>query len=141
MKRMILAGVSAIYLLTLLALFVNCRVGLNGQKAALDGDVNALRLNDGLIGGGGEVVAARLDDDEVQGREGTLQVFGGEQVRGDIVADGGVRAGPGLHGDDALRIEHSGRAQEPGILVGVDVIGDDADADLVGKNAADRRDE
>ena len=77
MKRMILAGVSAISLLTLLAacggktqpgapaailtLFVNRRVGLNGQKDALDGDVNALRLNDGQTDGRGEVVAATDD--------------------------------------------------------------------------------
>ncbi len=80
MKRMILAGVSAISLLTLLAacgektqpgaprrhrpiltLFVNRRVGLNGQKAALDGDVNVLRLNDGQTGGRGELVASTDD--------------------------------------------------------------------------------
>ena len=80
MKRMILAGVSAISLLScsrraagrpspalpddiaaILTLFVNRRVGLNGQKAALDGDVNVLRLNDGQTGGRGEVVAATDD--------------------------------------------------------------------------------
>jgi len=43
----------------ILTLFVNCRVGLNGQKAALDGDVNALRLNDGQTGSRGEVVAVQ----------------------------------------------------------------------------------
>ena len=79
MKRMILAGVSAISLLTLLAACggktqpgapgrhsrhphaLRQPSGLNGQKAALDGVVNVLRLNGGQTGGRGEVVAATDD--------------------------------------------------------------------------------
>ena len=55
----------------ILTLFVNRRVGLNGQKAALDGDVNVLRLNDGQTGGRGEVVAAT---DDVH-RNGPVSLF------------------------------------------------------------------
>ena len=36
-----------------------------------------------------------------------------------------MRAGAGLDRDDPLGGQHAGRAQEPGVLVGVDVVGDD----------------
>ena len=76
----------------------------------------------------GEVVAAGLDQHQVERREVGLEVLDGEQVRGDVVADRGVRAGAGLDGADPLGVEHPGGAQQPGVLVGVDVVGDDARA-------------
>ena len=77
---------------------------------------------------GGEVVAAGLDQDDVERREPLLEVLHGHQVGGDVVADRRVRAGAGLDPDDALLGQHAGRAEEPRVLVGVDVVGDDGRA-------------
>jgi hypothetical protein len=63
------------------------------------------------------------------------------EVHGDVVADRRVRTAAGLHGDDPLDVEHAGGAQELGILGGVDVVRDDAEAQLRGELAAERRDQ
>ncbi len=45
----------------------------------------------------GQVVAAALDEHQVQRRQRALQILDGVEIRGDVVADRGVRAAPGLH--------------------------------------------
>ena len=89
----------------------------------------------------GEVVAAGLDENDVERGEVVLEVLDGQQIGGDVVADGRVWAGAGLDRADPLRVEHARRAQEPRVLVGVDVVGDDAELQLGGQLPADRRDQ
>ena len=111
-------------------------VGAPDTRAALASDIAAARDiqdEDLRVDQSGrerrcQVVAAGLDEHDVERREVPLEVFGGEQVGGDVIADRGVRARAGLDGADALGVEHAGGAQEPGILVGVDVVRDDAEA-------------
>ena len=71
----------------------------------------------------GQVVAAALDQDQIQRVELRFQVLHRVEVGGDVVADGGVRAAAGLHGQDAARVQHPGPAQEVGVLGRVDVVG------------------
>ena len=69
------------------------------------------------------------------------QLVDGVQVGADVVADRGVRAAAGLHRPDPRRVEHAGPAQEVGVLGGVDVVGDHAQAQLTGEGPAQRRDQ
>jgi len=78
--------------------------------------------------GEGEVVAATLDEHEID-----VGVAGGEgvdgfEVGGGVLADGGVGAGAGLDADDAVGIEDAveGAAQDEGVFLREDVVGDDA---------------
>ena len=91
----------------------------------------------------GEKVAVRLSPPDStsttsSGAKSRLEVLDGQQVGGDVVADRGVRAGAGLDRPDPLRGEHPGRAQEPRVLVGVDVVGDHAEPQLGGELAAEQ---
>jgi hypothetical protein len=88
-------------------------------------DHKDLRINQGRRERGGEVVSATLNKDNVQGREVALQIFHGKQVHRYVIAYGRMRAGARLDRPNAFYREHAFRAQEAGILVGVDVIGDD----------------
>ena len=113
-------------------------VGAGDARPALAGDVTAaghveheeLGVDQGRGEGGGQVVAAGLDQHHVDRGEVALEVLDGQQVLGDVVADRGVRAGTGLHRPDPLGGQHPGRAQEAGVLVGVDVVGDHRQAQL-----------
>ena len=59
-----------------------------------------------------------------------LELLDRVEVRRDVVADRGVRAGAGLHGADPLVGQHARATQEVGVLGRVDVVGDDADRQL-----------
>ena len=90
----------------------------------------------------GENVAVRLSPPDStsttsSGREALLEVLHGHQVGGHVVADRRVRAGAGLDAHDPLLRQDAGRAQEPGVLVGVDVVGDDGE--LAGSAASSRQ--
>ena len=89
----------------------------------------------------GQVVAAALDEDDVQRPGRGLELLDRLEVGGDVVADRGVRAAAGLDRGDALGGQHAGGAQELGVLGRVDVVGDDAEARLVRKRAAQRGDQ
>ena len=86
-------------------------VGPLDAGAALAGDVTAagdvehedLGVDERGREGRGEVVAARLDEHQVERREALLELLDGQQVGGDVVADGGVRAGAGLDCADPVR--------------------------------------
>src|SRR3546814_14042025 len=54
-----------------------------------------------------------------------------------ILADRRMRAAAGLDAGDAQRIERAGADQELGILLGVDVVGDDGDVPVVAQMAAE----
>ena len=77
--------------------------------------------------GGGQVVAAALDQDEVQLGELLDQAVDGLQVDRGVLADGGVRAAARLHADDALDGQRPAAHQELRVLLGVDVVGDGGD--------------
>ena len=88
-----------------------------------------------------EVVAAALDEHELERPLVALELLDGLEVDRDVVADRGVRAAAGLHGDDPLGLEHAGRAQELGVLGRVDVVRHDAEAHVARQLAAERRDQ
>ena len=91
--------------------------------------------------GCGQIVSARFDQDDVDRREIGLQILRGQQIHRDVIADGGMRAGSGLHRPDALRVQHPCRLQETGILIGVDVIGHHCQRQRIRQLPADHRDE
>ena len=77
----------------------------------------------------GENVAVRLSPPDStsttsRGAKPPLEVLDGHQVGGHVVADRRVRARAGLDTDDPLLRQDAGRPEEPGVLVGVDVVGD-----------------
>ena len=75
----------------------------------------------------GQVVAAALDEDDVQRAGRGLELLDRLEVGGDVVADRRVRAAAGLDRGDPLGRQHAGGAQELGVLGRVDVVGDDAE--------------
>ena len=130
-------------------MFTTSRSARGDAGAALAGDVAAagdvededLHVDEGGRERRRQVVATGLDEHQVQRVEVGLEVLDGEQVGGDVVADRRVRARPGLDGADPLRVQHAGRAQESGVLVGVDVVGDDGDGQRARQLAAEQRDQ
>src|SRR5207302_1566826 len=101
---------------------------------------------DGAVGqlgreGGRQVVAARLDDDDLQGRQLLLQLGDGREVDAGVLADGAVRAAARLDADNALQRQRLPAGQELGVLARVDVIGNDGEVDLRVELAAQALDE
>ena len=111
------------------------QVGAGDARAALArdvvaaGDVDHEDLHVGERGGEdrGQVVAAALDEDDVERPGRRLELLDRLEVRGDVVADRGVRAAAGLDRGDPLDRQHAGGAQELGVLGRVDVVGHDAE--------------
>ena len=104
---------------------------------ALAGDVPAaghvehedLRVDQRRGEGRGQVVAAGLDQHHVQ--RARSRARGPRRRAGSAVTSSRMAVcgqAPVSTAPDPLRVEHPGRAQEPGVLVGVDVVGDHADA-------------
>ena len=88
-----------------------------------------------------EVVAAALDEHQVERTLPLLEVLDGVEVGGDVLADGGVRAAAGLDRDDAAGVEDAPALEGVGVLGRVDVVGHHADAQLVRQQRAQRGDE
>ena len=84
----------------------------------VDGDVHELGAE-----GRREVVAAALDEDEFQARQGVLEVRDGLQVHRGVLAYGRVRAAAGLDAAHALGGERPLTDEKLGVLFGVDVVG------------------
>ena len=136
---------------------IRCEVGLVDDQEVGAGDAGAALARDVVAAGDvddedlhvgerraedrREVVAAALDEDEVQRPLVALELLDRLEVHGDVVADRGVRAAARLHRNDPLDLEHARGAQELGVLGRVDVIGDDAQSQLAGQLAAQRRDQ
>lgn len=102
------------------------------------GDVDDL---DGVIGefaavAGGEVVATGFDEEEV-GVELALEFLEGEEVGGDVVADGGVGATTGLDGADAFGGKGAMADEELAVLAGEDVVGDGGEVHAFAESAAE----
>ena len=90
---------------------------------------------------GGQVVAAALDDDEVQLGELARQAVDRVQVDRRVLADRGVRAAARLDADDALLGQRPAAHQELRVLLGVDVVGHDGDVVAVAQALAQRVDQ
>ena len=92
-------------------------------------DVDDIEGEIGELGREGrrQVVAADLDQDQVEVGEAPHQVVDGGEVDRGVLADRGVRAAAGLDPDDALERQRLGAHQELGVLAGVDVVGDRGD--------------
>ena len=75
-----------------------------------------------------EVVAAALDEHQVERTLPLLEVLDGVEVGGDVLADGGVGAAAGLDRDDAAGVEDAPALEGVGVLGRVDVVGHHADA-------------
>src|SRR5262249_57239893 len=88
----------------------------------VDGEVGELGRE-----GGGEIVAARLDENQVEIGEAPAHVGDGREVDRGVLADGGVRAAAGLDAGDPLRRERARAHEVLGVPLGVDVVGDRRD--------------
>ena len=84
----------------------------------------------------GEIVAARLDEQEV-GVELVVQLGQGEQVRGDVFAHGGVGAAARLDGDDAVGGQGLVLGEELAVLAGEDVVCDGGDGEARAEGLAE----
>ena len=96
--------------------------------AAGDVDHEDLHVGERRAEDRGEVVAAALDEDEVERALAALELVDRLEVRRDVVADRRVRAAAGLDREDPVGRQHAGAAQELRVLGRVDVVRDDADA-------------
>ena len=74
-----------------------------------------------------QVVAAELDQDQVELGELAPHVGDGGEIDRGIFANRGVRATAGLHTGDAFRRKRAGADQVLGIPFGVDIVGDGGD--------------
>jgi hypothetical protein len=123
------------------------QVALGDAGAALARDLVARRHVDHVqreVGklraeGRGEVVAAGLDQDQVQAGETPVEPRHRLEIDGGVLADRGVRAAAGLDADDALGRERLVPHQELRVLLGVDVVRDRGDVVLVAQGAAQRQ--
>ncbi len=84
----------------------------------------------------GEVVAAGFDEEKF-GVELAVEFFEGEEVGGDVFADGGVRAAAGFDGADAVGFEGFVAHEEFAVFFGEDVVGDGGDLVAVAQLAAE----
>lgn len=83
-----------------------------------------------------EVVTAAFDQQQVKRLAITTlrvvrQLLRGLQVDRDVVADGAVWAGPGLHRNDALGREHTPILEVIGVFGGEDVVGHHTQSRLI----------
>ena len=93
-----------------------------GDVDHVDREIRQLRAE-----GGGQVVAAALDQDQVERGEAARQVGDAGEVDRGVLADRGVRAAAGLDAQDALGRQGAGAGEELRVLLGVDVVGDGGD--------------
>ena len=93
------------------------------------GDVDDVDRQIGELGGKGrgEVVAAQLDQDQIEIREQAVHLGDGREVDRGILADRGMRAAAGLDTADPLGRQCAAAGQEFGVFAGVDVVGDRGD--------------
>ncbi len=104
-----------------------------GHVDDVDGEIGQLRAE-----GGGQVVAAGFDEDQVEFGKFPLHLGDRREIDGGILADGGVRAAAGLHAHDARLGQRAGAHQDQRVLLGVDVVGDGADVVAVAEGLAQR---
>ena len=102
------------------------------------GDVDHVEREVGELGrkGRGEVVAAALDEDDVQVGKARRHACDRLEVDRCVLADRRVRAAAGLDADDALGRRAPRRDEELLVLLGVDVVGDDGEVVAVAHRLA-----
>jgi hypothetical protein len=103
-----------------------------GHVDDVDGEVGKLRRK-----GRREVVAAGLDEDQLDIGKSALQAVDGFEIDRGILADRRVRAAAGFDADDAFRRQRRVLDQKLGILGGVDVVGDHRHVDLIAQGLAE----
>ena len=91
------------------------------------GDVDHVQRQVRQLGaeGGGQVVAAGFDEDDVGVGEAVEHAVDGLEVDAGVFADRGVRATAGLDAHDAFGRQRAGHGEQALVLLGVDVVGDD----------------
>ena len=122
----------------------NQEVGLRDAGAAFAGDFVAagdVDDVDGEIGKlaaevSGQVVAAGFEQQQF-GFVYFVQMFEGEEVGGDILADGCVGAAAGFDGQDAIFGQGTMTDEKFAVLAGEDVVGDSAKGDLFMQSLAE----
>ena len=102
-----------------------------GDVDDLDGEIREFPAE-----AGGEVVATGLDEEQF-GSELAVQVFEGEEVGGDVLANGGVRAAAGFDGTDSGGFQGAVADEELSVFAGEDVVGDGAEAQAVAEGEAE----
>lgn len=123
-------------------------VALGDARAAFARDFIAARDVDDLDGevgkfaaeAGGEVVAAGFDEEDL-GMELFVEFFEGDEVGGDVLANGGVGAAAGFNGADAFGGEGLVADEEFAVFFGEYVVGDGGDIPLVAHFAAELKHE
>ena len=119
-------------------------VALRDAGAAFAGDFVAARdVNDldGVIGQfaaetGCEIIAAGFDEEDF-GFELGVQFFERDQIRGDVFANGGVRAAAGFDGANAFGRESVVAHQKLAVLFCEDVVGDSGDVPIFAHGSAE----
>ena len=127
------------------ALVDDQEIGARDAGPALARDLLALADRDdierqvGEVGreGGGEIVAAGFDEDDVEIGDGAVHLGDRLQVDRGVLADRGVRAAAGLDAHDAVLRQRLQARQHHGVFLGVDVVGDDGDRELVAQRLAE----
>src|SRR5437660_1230097 len=115
----------------------DARPSLTGDLVAAGHvDDEELEVGEGRAERGGQVVPARLDEQQLQAREPPAQLVDRLQVAGDVVPDGGMRAAASLDRHHPLRRHHPEAEQRLGILPRVDVVGDHRSVEAPGEEAA-----
>ncbi len=86
--------------------------------------------------GCGKIVAAGLDQQQIQPREPAGKLGTTGKIDAGILPDGGVRAAAGLDAHDALGSQRAGAREELRILARVNVIGDRSDLEAIAEGPA-----
>ena len=124
--------------------FVNDQqVGLGNARTALAGDfIAAGDVDDvnGVVGEfaaemGGEVVPTGFNQQQI-GLEGAVKLLEGQEICGNVFADGGVGAAAGLYRPDAPGGQGLVADEELRVFLGKDIVGDGRHDQLIAKPLA-----
>ena len=101
-------------------------------------DVDDIDREIGELGREGrrKVVAAQFDEDQIEIGEPLAHFRDRREIDRGVLADRGMRATAGLDAEDPLRRKRAGLDQNAGVLLGVDVVGDGGDIELVAQALA-----
>ena len=103
-----------------------------GDVDNVNGEVGELRRE-----GGGEVVTAQFDEDDIEIGKARSHLGNCLQVDRRVLANGGMRAAAGLDAEDALFGKRLDAIQDQRVLLRVDVVGDDGDGIAVAHRLAE----
>src|SRR4051794_27292052 len=98
-----------------------------GYVDDIDGGVGKIRAE-----GGGEIVTAALDKNDIHVSEGAFEIGDGFEVHGAILSNGGVRTTAGFDSTNALGGQSTHSNEELGVFPGVDVVRHGSDTEAAG---------